>query len=195
VEPEIPEPRHVTLKASDTAVIVVDMQNDFCHKNGRLFVPTAPPTIPAIKNLLDRARSAGALIVYTQDWHSRDDPEFAIWGEHAVAGSWGAEIVEELKPVEGDIVIKKLRYDGFYGTPLEHYLYLNNIKNVIVTGTVANICVLHTAGSAALRWINVYLPIDCTSALTEFDMKAALQQITFLYRGILTRSDMLEITR
>jgi nicotinamidase-related amidase len=43
VEPELPEPRHVTLKASDTAVIVVDMQNDFCHKNGRLFVPTAPP--------------------------------------------------------------------------------------------------------------------------------------------------------
>ncbi|MEM4186150.1 MAG: isochorismatase family protein, partial [Candidatus Caldarchaeum sp.] len=64
---------------------------------------------------------------------------------------------------------------------------------VIVTGTVANICVLHTAGSAALRGFKVVVPKDAISALTEFDMKAALRQVTFLYRGILTRSDLVEI--
>ncbi|MEM4280911.1 MAG: isochorismatase family cysteine hydrolase [Candidatus Caldarchaeum sp.] len=190
---DIPPPQKVKLSPKDSGLIIVDMQNDFCHPSGRLYVPAAPSTIPAVKRLLDKARKGGMKVFYTQDWHNKDDPEFAIWGEHALADSWGAEIVEELKPVAGEIVVRKLRYDGFYGTPLEHYLRLYNVKNLIVTGTVANICVLHTAGSAALRWLNVYIPVDAVSALNEFDMKAALRQVTFLYRGILTRSDLVEI--
>jgi nicotinamidase-related amidase len=59
---------------------------------------------------------------------------------------------------------------------------------------VANICVLHTAGSAALRWWRVVVPVDTISALNEFDYRAALRQITFLYRGLLTTVDMLELT-
>jgi nicotinamidase-related amidase len=60
---------------------------------------------------------------------------------------------------------------------------------VIVTGTVSNICVLHTAGSAALRWLELIVPVDAVSALTEFDQQAALRQIAFLYRGTLTTSE------
>ncbi|MEM4188972.1 MAG: isochorismatase family cysteine hydrolase [Candidatus Caldarchaeum sp.] len=193
VDVEIPPLQKVKVDPRDSGLIIVDMQNDFCHPKGRLYVPSAPSTIPPIRSLLERARKAGVKVFYTQDWHDKDDPEFAIWGEHALAGSWGAEIVEELKPAPGEVVVKKLRYDGFYGTPLEHYLKLYNIRNLVVTGTVANICVLHTAGSAALRWLNVYIPVDAVSALNEFDMKAALRQVTFLYRGILTRSDLVEI--
>jgi len=191
-EPEIPEPQKAILKSSETGLIVVDMQNDFCHPSGRLFVPSSPKTVPQIKFLVEKARSQGVRVFYTQDWHDRDDPEFLIWGEHALAGSWGSEIIDELKPREGDVVVKKLRYDGFYGTPLEHYLKMYNVKNLVVTGTVANICVLHTAGSAALRWIKVVLPVDCISALNDFDYKATLRQVSFLYRGILTRSDLIE---
>jgi len=186
--PEIPEPTPVELPADRCAVVVVDMQNDFVKPEGRLRVPSAEETVRNISSLLSRARERGVKVIYTQDWHSEDDPEFKIWGEHARAGTWGAEIVEELKPLQGDIVVKKLRYDGFYGTPLDHLLRLRGIEELVVTGTVANICVLHTAGSAALRWINVYLPLDCISALTEFDYYLTQRQVTFLYRGRLTYS-------
>ncbi len=189
--PEELKVEEVELPSDKTALIIVDMQNDFVRKEGKLCVPDAERTIPAIKRVLEKARGSGVTVVYTQDWHGRDDPEFRIWGEHARAGTWGAEIVEELKPREDEYVVRKLRYDGFYGTSLDHILRLHNIENLVITGTVANICVLHTAGSAALRWYNVVVPVDCVSALNEFDYAAALRQITFLYRGKLTTSEKL----
>jgi nicotinamidase-related amidase len=191
----IPEPVKVRLHRRNTVVIVVDMQNDFCKPSGKLFVPASLDTIPKIGQVLEKARQSDVMIVYTQDWHMKNDPEFAIWGEHALEGSWGAEIIDELKPCEGDVVVKKLRYDAFYGTSLDHILRLHQIENIVVTGTVANICVLHTAGSAALRWYKVYLPIDCVSALNDFDYRATLRQVSFLYRGILTRSDLIEFEK
>ncbi len=184
--PEIPRQDRVELPATETALVVVDMQNDFAHPEGALFVPDAAKTIPVIGSLLERFREKGAPVFFTQDWHEEDDPEFRIWPRHAVAGSWGAEIVAELAPRPGERVIKKLRYDGFYGTPLEHLLRLAGVRRLVVTGTVANICVLHTAGSAALRWFEVVLPEDATSALTPFDLAAALRQVTFLYQGKVT---------
>ena len=178
----------VEVQPGRTALVVVDMQNDFVDPRGRLCVSSARATVPAIARLLDRARAHGLAVVYTQDWHRPGDPEFALWGEHAVGGTWGAEIVPELAPEAGDLVIRKLRYDAFYGTSLDHELRQRNIATLIVTGTVSNICVLHTAGSAALRWFQIVVPVDAVSALTEFDQQAALRQIAFLYRGTLTRS-------
>ncbi|MEO0150352.1 MAG: isochorismatase family cysteine hydrolase, partial [candidate division WOR-3 bacterium] len=140
----------VELSAKETALIIVDMQNDFAHERGSLFVPDAPKTIKPIKSLIEKFREKNSTIIYTQDWHMEDDPEFKIWGVHAVAGTWGAEIVDELRPTDRDITVKKLRYDAFYGTSLDHILRVKGIKSLVITGTVANICVLHTAGSAAL---------------------------------------------
>ncbi len=187
--PDISIRERIEVSSRDSAVIVVDMQNDFAHRDGKLFVPSAPDTIPAIKRLIDKARGSGVPVIYTQDWHQREDPEFRIWGEHAVENTWGSEIVEELKPREGDIVIRKLRYDGFYGTSLEHILsHVLKRNTLVITGTVANICVLHTAGSAALRWFNIVVPMDGISALNEFDYLAALRQIDFLYKGTIVKS-------
>jgi nicotinamidase-related amidase len=189
---EIPEPAVescVEVAPEVTALVVVDMQNDFVDPAGALCVAAAAATVPAIARLCDFVRAHGMLVVYTQDWHSDDDPEFAIWGPHAVGGTWGAEIVPALAPGPRDLVVHKLRYDAFYDTPLEHELRRRRIDTLVVTGTVGNICVLHTAGSAALRWFRVIVPVDAISALTEFDQRAALRQITFLYRGTLVRSD------
>ena len=181
--PAIPRFKALELTAAKTVLILVDMQNDFAHPQGALFVPAAPATVPAIAGLLERARAGGVRVVYTQDWHSPDDPEFAIWPAHAVAESWGAAILEELRPHADETVIQKSRYDGFYGTPLAHLLHLWRVQTVVVCGTVANICVLHTAGSAALRWYQVVVPEDAVSALTPFDLAASLRQVSFLYQG------------
>ncbi|MDR7543958.1 MAG: isochorismatase family cysteine hydrolase [Armatimonadota bacterium] len=180
VEPEVAVP------AASTALIVVDMQNDFVVPGGALVVPDAAGTVPAIRQLLDRARAGKARVFYTQDSHQPGDMEFPIWGQHALEGTWGWEIVEALQPAAGDRVIRKLRYDGFFGTSLDHELRLAGIGTVVICGTVANICVLHTAGSAALRGYKIVVPTDAVSALTPFDLQAALRQIAFLYRGTLT---------
>lgn len=185
--PDIPRAEAVTLPTGDSAVIVVDMQNDFAHPDGALFGEDARRAIPVIGELLGRARAAAVPVLYTQDWHPPGDPEFAIWGEHARADTWGARIVDELSPAEGDVRIRKVRYDAFYGTSLDHILRLRHVRHLAIVGTVANICVLHTAGSAALRFYDVVVAEDGVAALTPFDKVAALRQVTFLYNGRVTR--------
>lgn len=181
--PEIPWAEGIELPKGKTAVLVVDMQNDFVHKDGALPVPGASATIPAIRDLLQRARDAGVGVIFTQDWHAPDDPEFEIWPRHCVAGTWGAEIVPELAPREDEPRVKKTTYDPFYKTDLEGILRRRKIEHLVIVGTVANICVLHAAGSASLRGLKVVVPKDGVSALSEFDMLLAFRQLTFLYRG------------
>ncbi|MBI3975141.1 MAG: cysteine hydrolase [Armatimonadetes bacterium] len=181
--------RAVPVDPRSTALIVVDMQNDFVKPGGALLVETAAGTIPAIQRLLSLARGRGMRVFFTQDSHQEGDPEFPIWGRHVLEGTWGWQIIEELAPRPGERVIQKLRYDGFFGTSLDHELRLAGIEAVIVCGTVANICVLHTAGSAALRGYRVILPIDAVSAITPFDLQAAIRQVSFLYRGVVTASE------
>jgi nicotinamidase-related amidase len=187
--PELPIESRVEVASNAAALVIVDMQNDFVDPAGTLRVADAAATVPAIVRLLDLARASGMLVVYTQDWHAENDPEFAIWGRHAVADTWGAEIVPALAPGPHDLVVRKLRYDAFYDTSLEQELRRRGTTTLIVTGTVSNICVLHTAGSAALRQFRIILPVDAVSALTPFDQRAAFRQIAFLYRGTLVQSD------
>ena len=187
--PDIPREASIDLTAKTAALIVIDMQHDFVHPDGTLFGPDAQQVVPVIESLLRRAREAGARVVFTQDWHGADDPEFALWGEHARAETWGAEIVAELAPSEGDEVVRKLRYDAFYGTALDHRLRVMGVQDVVIVGTVANICVLHTAGSAALRHYRVVVAEDAVAALTPFDHAATLRQVSFLYGGSVTSAD------
>jgi len=193
--PEIKIADAVTLPARSTAVIVVDMQNDFVKEGGKLVVPNAKDTIMPIKKLVEKARKNGVRVIYTQDTHWDGDPEFKLWGEHVKWGTWGWRIIDELKPTDKDIVLVKTRYDGFYGTPLDDILRSYGIKNLVITGTVANICVLHTAASAGLRWYKIILPMDTVSALTEFDYYLTLRQVSWLYNGIVVRTaDSIEFT-
>lgn len=176
----------IALAAATTALVVVDMQNDFVSEGGSLRVPDAAATVPVIGELLARARGAGARIVFTQDTHREGDPEWEIWPEHAREHTPGWEIVDALAPRPDETVIRKLRYDAFYGTPLDHLLRLWGIRTVVVCGTVANICVHYTAASAALRWYDVVIPRDAVSALEPFDLEASLRQTAFLFAGTIT---------
>jgi nicotinamidase-related amidase len=192
---EVPEYEihdEVRVDPARTALIVVDMQNDFVKEGGSLVVPDAEATIPNIKALLDLARESGIRVVFTQDTHSDGDPEWEIWPEHVREGSWGWEIVDELKPLKDELVIRKVRYDAFYGTHLDHFLRLWGAGNLIICGTVANICVHYTAASAALRWYDVVIPRDATSALDPFDLEASLRQTSFLFTGKITSSEAIK---
>jgi nicotinamidase-related amidase len=150
-------------------------------------------------------------IVFTQDTHAAGDPEWDIWPEHVEEGTWGWEIVDELSPREDEFVIRKIRYDAFYGTHLDHSLrfwsvirydafygtHLDHslrfwsVDTLIICGTVANICVHYTAASAALRWYRVIVPRDATSALHPFDLESSLRQTAFLFNGTITESSAL----
>lgn len=186
--PEIPYRAAVELPAGDSAVVVVDMQNDFIKEGGSLVVPSAIETVPVIRRLLRDARKAGVRIAYTQDTQVEGDPEFDIWPEHCLIDTWGWQIVDELAPQDGDLICRKNRYDGFYGTWLDHFLgNIWQVQNVVIVGTVSNICVAHTAASAGLRWYHVVLPADGISALTEFDQALTLRQVSSLYNGSVLR--------
>jgi nicotinamidase-related amidase len=169
-----------------TALIVVDMQNDFVKEGGTLVVPDAEGTVPAIQSLLALARGSGMKVVFTQDTHGQGDPEWTIWPEHVREDSWGWRIVDELRPQDGELVIRKVRYDAFYGTHLDHFLRLWGVDTLIICGTVANICVHYTAASAALRWYDVIIPRDATSALVPFDLESSFRQAAFLFAGRIT---------
>jgi nicotinamidase-related amidase len=188
---EVPEYEvhdEVRVNPGRTALIVVDMQNDFVKEGGTLVVPDAEGTIPAIQSLLALARGSGMKLVFTQDTHGQDDPEWTMWPEHVREDSWGWRIVDELAPQEGELVIRKVRYDAFYGTHLDHFLRLWGVDTLIICGTVANICVHYTAASAALRWYDVIIPKDATSALFPFDLESSLRQSAFLFAGRITES-------
>jgi nicotinamidase-related amidase len=176
----------VRVDPARTALIVVDMQNDFVSEGGTLRVPDAEATIPAIGALLTLARSSGMRVVFSQDTHRDGDPEWKIWPEHAREGTWGWEIVEALAPLPEETVLRKVRYDAFYGTPLDHLLRLWAVDTLVLCGTVANICVHYTAASAALRWYDVIVVKDAVSALEQIDMEASLRQTAFLFAGRIT---------
>jgi nicotinamidase-related amidase len=132
-------------------------------------------------------------VLYSQDTHREGDPEWRIWPEHCREGSWGWEILEELAPAAEDTVVRKVRYDAFYGTPLDHLLRLWSISTLVICGTVANICVHYTAASAALRWYDVVIPRDAVSALEPFDLESSLRQTAFVFGGSITTTDRLRI--
>ena len=193
---EIPEyevDERVRVDPSRSALVVVDMQNDFVKEGGSLVVPTAASTIPRIAHLLGLARDSRMRVVFSQDTHDEGDPEWRIWGEHARRGSWGWRIVEELTPRDRELVVQKVRYDAFYGTSLDHFLRLWAIDTLVICGTVANICVHYTAASAALRWYQVIIPRDAVSALVDFDLESSLRQTAFLFAGRVTTTEGLEV--
>ena len=191
--PEYEIHEEVRIDPARTALVVVDMQNDFVKEDGTLVVPDAQATIPKVKSLLDFARGSGMKVIFTQDTHEEGDPEWEIWPEHVRKGSWGWEIVDEVRPLEGELVLNKVRYDAFYGTHLDHALRIWGVRTLVICGTVANICVHYTAASAALRWFEVVIPKDATSALDPFDLEASLRQTSFLFAGKITESENLRV--
>ncbi len=182
--PEITRTPSMALPAAQTALIVVDMQNDFVKPGGSLVVPDSMATVPSLQSLVARARAAGVRIAYTQDTHFEGDKEWTLWPRHCEKDTWGWQIIDELAPQSGDLRVEKSRYDAFYGADLDHYLTrVWGVEHLVIAGTVSNICVLHTVASAGLRWFHVVVPADGISALSPFDQALTLRQVAWLYNG------------
>jgi len=187
------ENERVVVNPVETAVLVVDMQKDFCYEDGALFVGDAVRRIiPNIKALLEDARRKGLPLVFTQDWHSPEDDEFAVWGRHCVEYTRGAELIDELAEVEERaFVVRKTRYTAFFETELEAHLRKKGIKKLIIVGVATNICVLHTAIDASLRGFEIIIPEDCVAALSDYGQEYSLYHIKNVLKGIVTSSDAL----
>jgi nicotinamidase/pyrazinamidase len=179
-----------------TAVIVVDVQNDFADPKGNLHVKDGSRTIPVVNREVDRALSAGGTVFYTQDWHPESTPHFekdgGIWPVHCVMDSWGAELHPDLA-VEGEIVRKGSHgEDGYSGfsqrdpvsgeetpTALEQKLRDKGIEKVVVVGLATDYCVKATALDAIQRGFEVTVLSDGVRAvdLQPGDGDRALKEI------------------
>jgi len=150
----------------ETALIVVDMQNDFADPEGSLYVPGGEQIVPLVNREIEQAGAAGAFVVYTQDWHPEDTPHFAkdggLWPVHCVGDTWGAELYPDLE-LAGPAVRKGTGgedgYSGFSvrdpqsgaesGTGLAESLAERGVTRVVVVGLALDYCVKATALDAA----------------------------------------------
>lgn len=152
------------------AFLVIDMLNDFVHPEGTLFVgKQVEEVIAAICQLLAERRRQGSLVIYACDAHRQDDREFQLFPPHCVEGTWGANIVEDLVPHEGDILLPKTKFSAFCGTPLDLLLRERGVASIEVVGVCTNICVLYTCAWA--RMLNYRVTVF-RRGVTSFDLEA-----------------------
>jgi nicotinamidase/pyrazinamidase len=162
-----------------TALLVIDMLNDFILKGAPLEIPAARKIIPTVKVEIEKARERDIPVIYICDSHEEKDPEFERmgWPPHAIAGSRGAQVIEGLRPLPGDKVITKKSYSGFFGTSLDEILKGSGISELLVTGCVTNICVLYTVADAVQRGYTVKVLKNCVAGLNPHDHEFGLKQM------------------
>jgi nicotinamidase/pyrazinamidase len=147
---------------STTALIVVDVQNDFADPNGSLYVTDGETTVPFINDQIAAASKSGATVVYTRDWHPESTPHFAkdggIWPVHCVGETWGSDFHPDLIVVGGEVKKGTSGEDGYSGftvrdsetgaessTGLEAHLKGEGVADVVVLGLATDYCVKETA--------------------------------------------------
>ena len=161
------------------ALIIVDMLKDFV--DGKLANPKAQGIIEPLQRLIEHARSEGWVVVFSNDAHQPDDPELKIWGEHAMAGDPGAEVIDDLPPREGDIISPKRGYGAFDGTGLDEQLKERGVDEVVITGQHTHICVRHSSYGALLRGYEIVVPRDAVCGFEGVDEEDALDYLEKTY--------------
>ena len=184
-----------------TALLVIDMQNDFVLEGHPMEVPEARTAIPYIQQLIATSRELGIPVIYSQ--HTlRDDfaasPLESTYNERLLTvgmrkGTFGVQVIDALKPAENEIVIEKYRYDAFHATNLEPVLRsirgLNQIDTVIITGTLTEVCCESTARGAYMRDYKVAFVSDATGALTAPAQVATENVIGTFFGRVLTTEE------
>ena len=182
-----------------TALLVVDVQNDFADPAGSLFVKGSEGVVAAVNREVDRAAAAGALVVYTQDWHPESTPHFekdgGIWPVHCVGGTWGAELHPGLRVEENGEIVRKGTggEDGYSAfslrdpqsgevsaTGLDAILGRRGAERVVIVGLATDYCVKETALDAASHGLPATVVRDAVAAvdLEPDDGERALEEMT-----------------
>ncbi|MBI2848645.1 MAG: cysteine hydrolase [Chloroflexi bacterium] len=189
-----------------TVLIVVDVQNDFCHPEGTFAraghdLGMIGEIMPPLVALIEKARRWGVPIIYTQTFHSlwTDSPlwkerfeKTGVEGEkHCRDGTWGADFYQ-VSPLPQERVVIKHRYSAFYGTDLEVILKSREIKTVIMTGVATNVCVETTARDAYMRDYQVVFIEDCTAAYVRQEHQATLVNMQKFFGTVTASSEVIQ---
>ena len=177
---------------NNTAILVVDMLNDFV--TGALKCDRGLKIVPKTAQLLEGARKAGVPVIFCNDAHLKGiDHELKLWGDHAIAGTKGAEVIPELELCDKDYVVPKRRYSGFFHTDLDLLLNELGADTVVMTGLHTHMCVRHTSADAYCLGYNVVVASDATDAFTEEDYKSGIKYLKEVYGArVYTVDELLE---
>ena len=192
------------LDPATTALVVVDVQNDFCSEGG--YYAGAGKDVSALRaavapcvKLLGRARAAGLAVVFTrivldigagptETQHRLRPKRWFSSGTRLVPGSWGAALVDGLEPGLGDLVVDKHGYSAFHGTELEAHLRERGVRTLLLCGVVTYACVLATGFAAFDRGFDVVMAADATGSWVE-GLGPASSEIVDLLLGHSVPSD------
>jgi ureidoacrylate peracid hydrolase len=170
----------VRLEARATAILIVDMLNEFCKPGGAMVLPGYEALVPPQRRLIEAGRRAGCPIVFLIDCHRanvRQDREWLKRTPHCIEGSWGARVIEDLAPRADDLYVVKRRYSGFFNTDLDLTLKDSQVNAVVVCGVVTNICVRSTVHDAFFLGYQVVVPEDCVAATGPREQASSLYDI------------------
>lgn len=190
-------PHDGNLTPNNTAVVVIDMQVDFCGEGGWASMAGSDlammrEPIEPVRRVLAAARNWGMAVIYTREGHRPDGSDLTAvkqyrsrlggagigdnspLGRILVRGQPGHEIIPELTPIPGDPIVDKAGSGCFYGTEMEHILRNRGIRNLIFTGVTTECCVHTSIREASDRGFDNLLLEDCTSAVTRDLKKAAI---------------------
>ena len=173
------------------ALVIIDMLDDFV--GGALANPRAQAIVAPLARLLEHARRDGWVVVFSNDAHQPGDPELVVWGEHAMAGSPGAQVIAELQPRPGEreFISAKRSYGAFDGTGLEERLRDLGVDEIVLAGQHTHICVRHSAYGALIRGFTITVPRDAVCAFEGVDEDDALDYLRATYAAHITSVDEL----
>jgi nicotinamidase-related amidase len=161
-------------RISQSALVVIDLANDFVYSGGVIadaggaeYQAHAQAIIPTLKHLISAARRAGVTVVYATDAHTPGDSELKKWPPHAMKGTHEAEIVADLEPEPGDLVLEKQTYSPFVSTDLDRQLKSRGITRLYVTGLHTDCCARHTSGDAFQLGYDLVWVTDALQAFTD----------------------------
>ena len=196
----------IYINSGNAILVIVDMENRFCNPASPIYSEVSarhtPTVIRNIQRLAEEARDAGIPVIYIQSVRTQKEPEFTIFGREPALeiGTWDVEIVDELKPHEGDIIVQKFSHDAFYKTDLDKVLerLVPNPTDyyTVVTGGNANICVLHAVLGFYVRNYWTVVPVDSIYYGSEAGNQRALDQFSQGYINVfLSRSDLIKLSK
>lgn len=181
---------NVSWNPRSTALLVIDMVNDFCADGGAMVLPNSGWLYPVINRLANGVRERSGMVVWIRDEHDETDPEFRKRTRHCLTGSWGSQIVDELIPQATDFVRPKHAFSAFFETDLNVWLRRSGITTLILCGVVTNICVRSTAHDAFFHGFDVLIAAEACAATSVREQESSLYDLETHFARVCTVAEL-----